>query len=288
MRETHGIAPLIRYRTKRLKQEILLFDKLLLWDLYNREAQASTMSSEELAELDFLFQSKLIDPRVIEFKISPPGSKTTLVRECNGVFKLTHRLSAGSRRLAWPFFAQDICSRVIAAESSADDPNGLVPICYFPLPKSPTGSPILAAKQTIIRVAISSLPTPDENCPWQDILDFKAEMRDKQWAFRRFLHTLATRQQTEAEIRDDIEWSLNQYKKAMEIYHLKSSDSFIEAFVIPLIEVVENLVKLNWSKIAKGAVSVRKRKAALMEAEMNAPGRECAYLFETQKRFARK
>lgn len=54
-----------------------------------------------------------------------------------------------------------------------------------------------------------------------------------------------------------------------------------------MIELVEDLAKFNWSKIAKGALSVRKRQVELMEAEMKAPGRECAYVFEAQKRFGR-
>ena len=51
-------------------------------------------------------------------------------------------------------------------------------------------------------------------------------------------------------------------------------------------DIIENLVKFNWSKIAKGALQVSKRKVELMEAEMKAPGRECAYVFDARKRFA--
>src|ERR1017187_3424285 len=126
---------------------------------------------------------------------------------------------------------------------------------------------------------------PDAGCAWQDMLDFKGEMRDKQWAFRRFLSTLGTKQQTESEIRDDLEWSLNEYAKAMELHHLKASQSFVDVFVISPLEIIENLAKFNWSKIAKGALQVSKRKVELMEAEMKAPGRECAYIFEARKRF---
>jgi hypothetical protein len=51
---------------------------------------------------------------------------------------------------------------------------------------------------------------------------------------------------------------------------------------------MENLVKLNWSKIAKGALQVQKRKVELMEAEMKVPGRECAYVFDARKQFGAK
>lgn len=116
----------------------------------------------------------------------------------------------------------------------------------------------------------------------------RKEAHDKQWAFRRFLCTLGTKQQTEAEIRDDLEWSLNEYAKAMEHHRLKTSISFVDVFLISSVELLEDIVKINWSKIAKGALSVKKRKIELMEAEMKAPGRECAYVFDAREKFGAK
>jgi hypothetical protein len=111
---------------------------------------------------------------------------------------------------------------------------------------------------------------------------------EKQWAFRRWLAALAAKQQTEPEIRDELEWLVNEYGRAMEIHHLKSSASLIDIFVISPLEIIEDVAKLNWSKIAKGALSVQKRKVELMEAELKAPGRECAYIFDARKRFGAK
>ena len=139
--------------------------------------------------------------------------------------------------------------------------------------------------EIVLSVAIQALPVPGQMSAWQDILNFKQEMNKKQWCFRRFVHSLATKEQTEAEIRDDIEFTLNEYAEAMRIHQIKAETSFLELYVIPVMELAENLAKFNWSKIAKGALSVRKRQVELMEAEMKAPGRECAYVFEAQKRF---
>jgi hypothetical protein len=47
-------------------------------------------------------------------------------------------------------------------------------------------------------------------------------------------------------------------------------------------------MRLNLSKIAKGLLSARKRKVELLEAEMKAPGSECAYLFTSQERFGKR
>lgn len=164
----------------------------------------------------------------------------------------------------------------------------VVGICEHPLPPE---LPAAAARkqhssvETTLGVAVEALPAPDETCSWEDVINFKAHLRDKQWGFRRFLRTLSTKPQTAAEIRDEIEWMVNEYRKAMEIYHIKASQSFVDVFVVSPLEIIENLVKLNLSRIAKGALSVTRRRAEMLEAEMKAPGRECAYVFDARKRF---
>jgi hypothetical protein len=172
-----------------------------------------------------------------------------------------------------------ITSLGLAIENSQID---LVPVCFG----EPQNHMLTDDQRQIVwGVALDRFPTPGPTSAWEDILNFKSEMHDKQWHFRRFLHSLTTKRQTEAEIVDDIEWSLNEYTKAMELHHLKAGNSFMEVYVMPVIELAEDLAKFNWSKIAKGVLSVRKRHVELMEAEMKAPGRECAYVFEARKRF---
>ena len=100
-----------------------------------------------------------------------------------------------------------------------------------------------------------------------------------------FLSDLCTKDQSEAEIDERIMYTIRQYERAMELHHLKASQSFVDVFVISPLEIIENVVKFNWSKIANGALSVEKRKVELMEAEMKAPGKECAYIFDARKRF---
>jgi hypothetical protein len=76
-----------------------------------------------------------------------------------------------------------------------------------------------------------------------------------------------------------------EYTKAMELCKLKSSTSFFETVVIPSLEVAENLIKLRWSKVAQIGISTKQRKVDLLETELKATGRECAYIFEARKRF---
>ena len=134
----------------------------------------------------------------------------------------------------------------------------------------------------LLHVAFEVLPIPGDSSAWQDILDFKAEGRNKQWGFRRFLHALAAKQQTGSEIRDDIEWTVNEYAKEMDRFKLKRSVSFMEIYVIPTVEALETFKP---SSFLKGLVSIKKRKIELLEAEAKSLGRECAYVFDARKRF---
>ena len=131
----------------------------------------------------------------------------------------------------------DLICRQVSAELSRislelkDTNTDFVPICHSRLPRSTP-----ANDHSVMRVALEALPMPDESCALQDILDFKAELRSKQWGFRRWLKTLATKHQTEGEIRDELEWLTSEYSNAMRIHKLKASEGFFEAYVIPAIE----------------------------------------------------
>jgi hypothetical protein len=73
-----------------------------------------------------------------------------------------------------------------------------------------------------VRIAIENLPTPDETSPWQDIIDFRTDLSDKLWAFRRFMASLAKNTKSEAEVRDEIEWRLHEYSEAMRLNKLRA------------------------------------------------------------------
>jgi len=175
----------------------------------------------------------------------------------------------------------DNFTRLVASYLSAPSGGQSVPICSSrAFDTNRTGD-----LTTVLHVTLEHLPLPDDSSSLQDILEFKSARHDELWCLRRFLNSLATKKQTEAEIRDDIEWSLNEYTTAMKLHNLKAGNSFIEVYLIPVLDVLEDMVKFNWSNLARGAISVKKRQIELMEVEMKAPGRECAYLFHANRSF---
>ena len=254
-----------------LKRQFLLVDKMSL--LFTQPPIAQD------PDYDFLESSGVLEdiqPEVFSAELHPDWAAAAIMKLSNE----SHREPGVEK------YGTDLMIRILASAVSKSSTIQTVPLCEHRLPPFLEGEiGEHASQETTLHITIKKLPTPGTNASWQDILDFKAEEHDKEWALRRFLNTLSTKRQTQAEIRDDIEWCLSEYEKAMRILDLKASHGFMDAYVIPAIEIVEDLAKFNWSKLAKGVLSAKKRKIELLEAEMRAPGRECAYVVDARKRF---
>lgn len=294
MRELHGVISLTPHAVSVIKRHAFIFDRFHLTDL-DREL-SWTLKDEVAASLNadlaFLQDRKLITwlpHRKATLKQTKVETEAYMQYIASLSEDILNAVVAGSEDTAKPLHAltviNDLILRGLSAQLSQDNDYDTAPICQAELPDSLTQSVNSQASHTVIRVAMEAFPSPDVDCAWQDILDFKTETRDKQWGFRRFLKTLATKQQSESEIRDDIEWMIKEYSNAIALHRLKTSKTFFEAYIIPAVEVLEDFAKLNWAKLAKLGVSAKQRKIELLEAELKAPGRECAYVFEARRRF---
>jgi hypothetical protein len=280
MRELHGVAiSSMAFFGPELKQRALLFDKFHLWpsiDYINR-----VWSPELVAEITFLQKAGfLLDAPCVVVGDEAAGAAWTADTTPPDDYVDDPTLPLGEQLVGYA------ASRRLAVQLNENAKIEAVPVFVNGLLERTRHMPSPGA-ENVLSVALKALPAFHEDCAWDAILDFKSELKDKQWGLRRWLHSVATKNLTEAEVQDELEWLLNEYTKAMTIHHIKAAQSFVDVFVISPLEIIENLVKFNWGKIAKGVLSVKKRKVELMEAEMKAPGRECAYVFDARKRFAK-
>lgn len=280
MRELQGVMYAGRSYIN-MKRRALLFDKFQIWRYGGAENERPPEFEAEIAFLKDLgiVGAPSLDAHDFEDATSRAAA---CYAERSGFFaeacdEHTGRLLVIGNNVN----IRDCGSRAIAAKVREKSDCDVIPICEIELPAELNASeyPVMG---DIVTVGIESLPTPDDSCAWQDIVDFKEEMKGKLWGFRRFLYSLATKGQTEAEIRDDIEWSLNEYTKAMDRFRLKRSISFMGTYIIPTVEAFETFKP---SALLKGLISIKKRNLELLEGEAAAPGKELAYVFEAQKRF---
>jgi hypothetical protein len=294
MRALHGVISLTPHTLPVLKRHAFIFDKFHLTDLDQELSWILTndVAASLNADLAFLREKSLVawlPHRKATMKQTAVETEAHMRYIASLSEEILNHVVAGSEDTAKPLHAlnviNDLILRGISAQLDHDHEHDTVPICQADLPDSLTQAVKPQAFHAVIHVAMEAFPTPSDDCAWQDILDFKAETNDKQWGFRRFLKTLATKQQSESEVRDDIDWMVSEYGRGMALHKIKASKTLFEAYIIPAVEVLEDFAKFNWTKIAKLGVSAKQRKIELLEAEMKGPGRECAYVVEARKRF---
>jgi hypothetical protein len=273
MRRLEGVVHAASYEVDFLKQYSLFFDRLHVHGLSGELDPAS------ISEISFLQERGFV--QIIEHKELEEAAHRTFRQVDLDLLEKAVKASFDSDGISSFYFYIDVAVRLMSlslVQSHSD--TDVVPICRGEFAK--LFEEQISAKQNVLQVAMQQFPVPGEMSAWQDIFEFKREMHDQQWNFRRFMGTLATKKQTEAEIRDDIEWTLNEYTKEMDRFKVKRSVSFMETYIIPTVEAFESFKP---SSFLKGLVSMKKRKIELLEGEAKAPGRECAYIFEARKRF---
>src|SRR5258706_323026 len=182
MRELHGV---VRFTCpqEQLKRQAIMFDRFYV--VHMDQGFGPPEDPERTAQWEFL------ETRGIAKKVSDNFSDEITMAE---LFGFSGYRSDGNVLDSYVRYA---ASRY--ATLGCD----VVPICQFPLPTGVDPSPEMLASlqqarpdlgathipknrsiELVLEVALKALPTPDASCAWDDILNFKAELRGKQWAFR--------------------------------------------------------------------------------------------------------
>jgi hypothetical protein len=282
MRNLSGVTLFYPEFLQGLKQQALLFDTFYVYGLDSIDYL--NIPAYMKADVEFLMSKGIL--RELPMKVWIDVDKEAHASEdYKKLIQTFDNATVNSTNLAWD---HDYFTRIASAKMAAEYYIETAPICQLPLPTELFGHSWqrkAAKKEVTLRVSLDALPVPDGTSSWQDILDFRTEMSDKQWDFRRFLHTLSTTKQSKKEIEDDIEWRLREYRNAMKVHRMNSSQGAVDVYLVSPLEIIEDLAKFQWSRLAKNILSVSKRQVELLEAEMNANGRECAYIFEAQRRF---
>ena len=139
----------------------------------------------------------------------------------------------------------------------------------------------------VLEVVLSKLPIPDENVEWQQIVEYRADS-DTEGKFnglRVWMQDIARKDYSKNELKERIEHLLHEYESHLRFHKLKYKYGTMQILITTTLELLENVAKLNLGKIAKTAFSFQEKNYDLLEAEMNAPGKEVAYITKTIKTF---
>lgn len=144
-----------------------------------------------------------------------------------------------------------------------------------------------SSKSDVVQVVINSLPLPNNETPWEQIIDYRKDSETQKLlsSLRRWISNTSRQNLPPLEIEEEIESLINDFQEHMKLHKMKANTETVEVLVKFLPETIENLIKLRFSKLPEPLFVFKKRQINLMEAELNAPGKEMAYIIKTRDTF---
>ena len=144
-----------------------------------------------------------------------------------------------------------------------------------------------SARGEVLQVVLRALPEPDQSTSWDDILEFRAN-EDAQRDLRRlrlWVNALAGSNRSPRDVTDELNDLYDRFTEHMRLHKMKINHGVFETFVTVTADVTENLMKLRLGNAARVLFSISQRRIAMMEAELQAPGREVAYIARAVTKF---
>lgn len=142
-------------------------------------------------------------------------------------------------------------------------------------------------KADVAQIVINRLPLPNNETSWEQIIDYRndPENQNNLLGLRHWIRKISKEELSKAEIEDEIEWRINEFQNHMKLHKMKANTETLEAVVKAPLEIIENLIKLKFSKIPEPFFALKKRQINLLEAELNAPSKEISYIIKTREAF---
>ena len=197
--------------------------------------------------------------------VMPKGEKITV----------SHMLEA-----LYDFCCREECQRL-------RDNSDVEAISLFTPSLLPISGPVNTTIASVNSIVIKNLPEPDPTTSLERVLNFKDDPKTQSTFInlRRWISSLTKSNVSTIEAAQELEWLLQQYENHMRLHNLKINKGTLETILAVSGEIAESLVKLKFANLAKLPFLFSERKIALLEAELNAPGREVAYIYHTRKSF---
>lgn len=308
------------------KRDFLLFDKIAILDSFSShnflsEMMTALMGEQERAEFDWLVEKGLcdiVDPFTDMAGISdiPDSLKKLYIQIFNG--PLQPILADTLPRLQGKPITDDLMLQEMEkmtdkileklenkelVDNAFDMTNQHIRLTsiYLRTFKKQNAYPIRDTsvfeehldgtnKTVVLNTLIDSFPSIDETVPWEHIIDFKSDpdSKTKLIALRNWINKITKNEIDVNELKDEVAYLINEYKVFLRFHKMKTNTGTLQLTLKVPFDILENLIKIKWSKLPDVLFIFKKRQIELLEAELNAPGRELAYIIKSQDEFTTK
>ena len=149
------------------------------------------------------------------------------------------------------------------------------------------------AKSDVIEVVLNEFPIPDEETAWEQIKEFRddPDSRRKFFALKNWMNEVGRLELPRNEVEDKLSACMATYVDHMKFHRMKTRQETLRTLVYS--EGFLTSAKLiGWANLISTAgmilsplFTISQHRIKLLQAERSAPGREVAYIMETQKTF---
>lgn len=147
----------------------------------------------------------------------------------------------------------------------------------------------ILGKNDVVNIILKSIPEPQADSePWEKIIDFRndPDTKKKLVRLRHWISDIAESNKSQLEIVEELEYCYNQYEEHIKFHQMKIRKGVLETIIMIPAEAIEGILRLKPTKTLKTLFSVKHKKLELLEAELKAPNRDLAYLFDVNEKFA--
>jgi len=287
---THGW----RLHRVELKRLAMMFDQLACVSLTQtfRELMDAPEKKYFAAELEFLMKNEfLYEPDFFSEAAHLSNNKefTDLLNEFVRRDKKMDRLPIeGSIKNSVQFLVEYATQQELILRLMSTQLRALKNLDAVPLISSQLSSSFGVGKCRVLEIVLNRMPQPNSSVPWEQILEFRndPEMKGKFWALRAWITELARANLSPTEVVEKLECSLHEYQQHMKLARIKTNWGACRTLVCVAAEVAEDLIKFKWGKAAQMLFILQDRRLALAEAELQAPGKEVAYIVAAGEQFS--
>jgi hypothetical protein len=133
---------------------------------------------------------------------------------------------------------------------------------------------------TVLSIVYKKFPQIPKTTPLEKIIELKSDENNKLalMRLRNWVLEMSTSNYNSKEIEQKLDYLLAEYRKNLELHQLKYNVSQIETYTNVAFEVIENIVKFNFSKASKTLFDLTRKNISLMEDEQKIHGKELAFI----------
>lgn len=139
----------------------------------------------------------------------------------------------------------------------------------------------------IMEVVLNKMPIISDTVSWQQIIDFKndPDSKKKFLALRNWMIDISRGDYNSRELIEKYDYLRAEYDAHIKRHKIDTTFGIVKTFAITTAEILENIIKLNWSNAIKTGFEIFEKTSKLSEIEANAPGKEVGYIYKLESKF---